>query len=248
MLASTVQPPIISLFSSTGSNPLGLFLSAKDDSLPEDSCIMLVNDASGESFESGSNDSRAKLISPPSVESAVDEGRGYSLSQTVLHLQSPTMRTTFIQSHGDLGIKHPWIHLQVRNMGREWGFEVGVVDQSKRRGTVRLSTFQSVPRLHPATGDKPALLHLPLAFPRPSAQALTAWSTIAIRLPSLLPYFSDQSLVNEENNSIGIVPSGTYAYVSHVKIYATCRLRRIWFSEAGPSQALPEEFQLYSSS
>ncbi len=142
MLNSTVQPPLISLFSSTGSDPLGLFLSFKDHSLPEDSCIILVNDASGESYESGGNDSRAKLISPPSVESTLDEGRAYSLSQTVLHIQSPTMRTTFIQSHGDLGIKHPWIHLQVRNMGREWGFEVGVVDQSKRRGTVRLSTFQ----------------------------------------------------------------------------------------------------------
>lgn len=43
---------------------------------------------------------------------------------------------------GDLGIEHPWIHLQVRNLHREWSFEVGIVDRSGREGVVRCSTFQ----------------------------------------------------------------------------------------------------------
>ena len=45
------------------------------------------------------------------------------------------------------------------------------------------------------------------------------------------------------------VPSGTYSHVSYVKVYATCRLRRIWFSDSGPgpSQNLPWEFQLYGT-
>lgn len=43
---------------------------------------------------------------------------------------------------GDLGIEHPWIHLQVRNLHREWSFEVGVMDRSGREGVVRCSTFQ----------------------------------------------------------------------------------------------------------
>ena len=138
MLSSTVQPPTLSLFSSTGSDPLGLFRIAVDDTLREDSCVILLNDASGQPSEP----SGAKLISPPSIDSTVEDGTGYSLSNTVLHIQSPTLRTTYIQSEGDLGIKHPWIHLQVRNLGREWSFEVGLVDLSKRRGTVRFSTFQ----------------------------------------------------------------------------------------------------------
>lgn len=41
------------------------------------------------------------------------------------------------------------------------------------------------------------------------------------------------------------VPSGAYSHVSFVKVYATCRLRRIWLSEAGSGQMLPLEFDLY---
>lgn len=42
----------------------------------------------------------------------------------------------------DLGMEHPWLHMQIRNMGREWSFEVGVVDQGGKEGVVRCSTFQ----------------------------------------------------------------------------------------------------------
>lgn len=41
-----------------------------------------------------------------------------------------------------LGLTHPWIHLQVRHLGREWAFEVGVVDRAKNTGVIRFSTFQ----------------------------------------------------------------------------------------------------------
>lgn len=43
------------------------------------------------------------------------------------------------------------------------------------------------------------------------------------------------------------VPSGTYSHVSYVKVYATCRMRRMWFSEGGPQQRLPSEFQLFAA-
>lgn len=43
------------------------------------------------------------------------------------------------------------------------------------------------------------------------------------------------------------MPSGTFSHVSYVKVYATCRLRRIWFSEGGLQQRLPWEFQLYAA-
>lgn len=93
------------------------------------------------------DDDRPKLIS-----------RGRELDQTVLHIQSPTLRTTYIHcpptpkkapldlasdTNVDvLGIKHPWVHLQVRDLGRDWGFEVGLVDHAGRTGVVRCSTFQ----------------------------------------------------------------------------------------------------------
>ena len=44
----------------------------------------------------------------------------------------------------------------------------------------------------------------------------------------------------------GDVPSGTLSHVSYVKVYATCRLRRIWFSQTGATANLPWEFELYS--
>lgn len=155
MFATSIQPSIVSLFSSTGSNPLALFAVHKDSSLPSDSVVHLLNDSS----MSPPPPSPAALISPPCLE---ENSSGYSLDQSVLHIQSPTLRTTFIQCPptneslrssvgasgsravrgNDLGMKHPWMHIQVRNLGREWSFEVGLVDQSGRLGVVRCSTFQ----------------------------------------------------------------------------------------------------------
>ena len=155
MFATPIQPSIVSLFSSTGSNPLTLFAVHKDPSLPVDSVVHLLNDSSMKPTPT----SPAIIISPPSIE---ENSSGYSLDQSVLHIQSPTLATTFIHcppigdslrgsvrasgSRGargkDLGMKHPWMHIQVRNLGREWSFEVGLVDQSGRAGVVRCSTFQ----------------------------------------------------------------------------------------------------------
>ena len=45
------------------------------------------------------------------------------------------------------------MHLQVRNLGREWAFEVGIVDQAGRVGIVRLSTFQVNPDHSESMGE-----------------------------------------------------------------------------------------------
>ncbi|KAK0495974.1 hypothetical protein EDD18DRAFT_1168168 [Armillaria luteobubalina] len=247
IFGSTVQPATVSLFSSTGSGPLHLFESAQDNSLPEDSFLHFLEDSSSEPIP----ESPRKLISPPSIESNVCDGNGYSLCQTVLHIQSPTLRTTYIKSKGDLGLNHPWFSLQVRSLGREWSFEVGVVDQMKRVRTVRLSTFQKSARLKLPVRGKPALLHLPLSFPMASESShlLTAWSTVTLNLPSLMPHFSDMSLLRDDDDasrSASTVAVGAFSHVSYVKIYSTCRLRRIWFSQERPGADLPWEFQLYS--
>ncbi|KAJ3556565.1 hypothetical protein NM688_g1959 [Phlebia brevispora] len=261
MFSTAVQPTLLSLFSSTGSDPLSLFSSHTDSSLPADSFVCLLDDTASEP----SPPSPPKLILPPTIQQDRDGGEdkeGYTLNQTVLHIQSPTLRTTYIRSppvgvSGPLGMKHPWIHLQVRNMEKEWSFEVGIVDKAGRQGTVRCSTFQKEPRLKLAD---PPVLHLPLAFPQPSSRPLTTWSTINLHLPALLPHFSSLALTRKQDEetpererrwetaqaTAAQVPSGTYSHVAFVKVYATCRLRRIYFSEAGPTQELPWEFQLYS--
>ena len=132
---SSVQPSIVSLFSSTGSEPLALFSSHLDSSLPADSFIHFVHDHTSQP-------------SPPPPAAMISDlsGTGYTLDQTVLHIQSPTLPTTFIrcppQRSSHLGMKQPWLHMQVRNMGREWAFEIGLVDHAGCLGIVRYSTFQ----------------------------------------------------------------------------------------------------------
>ena len=142
MFLSLMQPSIVSLFSSTGDIPLNLFSVHTDPALPSDSLILILNDSH----------SQATFVQPPSTE----KGAAGCLDQSVLQIQSPTLATTFIQSppFNDLstmsyptpnlvlGLKHPWLHVQVRNLGREWSFEVGLVDQSGGSGIVRCSTFQ----------------------------------------------------------------------------------------------------------
>jgi hypothetical protein len=155
MFSTALQSSTVSLFSSTGSDPLALFSVHKDDSLPVDSFVVLLHDR----LSQPPPPAPAILITPQHSQYQDDNSElyGYCLDQTVLHIQSPTITTTYIQSPpvlnnlpgnsgsssvDGLGIKHPWIHLQVRNLSKEWAFEVGIVDLSARVGILRLSTFQ----------------------------------------------------------------------------------------------------------
>ncbi|KAF8556831.1 hypothetical protein OG21DRAFT_1506043 [Imleria badia] len=268
MFARSVQPDVVSLFSSTGSDPLGLFSVQVDGSLPSDSFIHLLNDSTSHPAPP----SPAALITAPSVcrDQRAEITQGHQLDQTVLHIQSPTLRRTFIQcppsvpphassGGGVLGLKHTWLHIQVRNLGRDWSFEVGIVDKLGRQGTVRCSTFQKSPALVRNRGASP-LLHLPIAFPPSSSSPLTAWSTIALNLAKFVPQFASLAHIQSAgeladahhpaerggtSNQVPL-PSGTYSHLAFIKIYATCRLRRIWLSESGaPITRTPWEFELY---
>ena len=158
MFSGSVQPAIVSLFSSTGSDPLYLWSVKADSSLPADSFICFLDD----SKSTPTPPPPAVLISPHPIgpdtsgdgEDEFPERMGYSLTQTVMHIQSPSLTKTYIRCpppdwararvgrEGDLGLKHPWIHFQVRNIGRPWSFELGLVDQAGKEGVVRCSTFQ----------------------------------------------------------------------------------------------------------
>jgi hypothetical protein len=154
MFRTTVQPPLVSLFSSVGSHPLQLFSTHVDVQLPEDSLIQLLNDATSLPTPLAPG----RLLHPPQLplkpcsDSPQEEGlthfhEGKVLSSTILHIQSPTLRTTFIHSAPlgsciGLGLKHTWMHLQVRNMTKDWAFEIGLVDVLGQEGRVRFATFQ----------------------------------------------------------------------------------------------------------
>ena len=150
LFSASVQPSIISLFSSTGSDPLALFRTSVDKSLPSDSLLHFLHDQ----CSNPPPPPPGSLLHVPKIPerdtTTTTSDYGYELDQTVLHIQSPTIQTTYIQCpkaesrdrSNALGVKHPWMHLQVRNLGREWAFEVGIVDQAGRVGVVRLSTFQ----------------------------------------------------------------------------------------------------------
>lgn len=146
MFSSSVQSAIISLFSSTSSHPLALFSTHSDPALPSDSFIALLSDTSSK-----------PTPAPPAALISEEPGDGdmalRSIGQTVLHIQSPTLQTTYIRTPprhwtkgkgraGDLGIKLPWINFQIKDLGRERSLEIGIVDHSGREGRIRCSTFQ----------------------------------------------------------------------------------------------------------
>ena len=121
---------------------------------------------------------------------------------------------------------------------------------------------------HQKAGSDPLLL-LPLSFPSSSTYPLSPWNTINIHLPSFLPHFSSPILHspdhddddNDDDDDVGernaaqeiksrsftaVIPGGIYSHVSYVRVYANCRLKRIWFGDNDPRQNVPWEFELYS--
>lgn len=291
MFSTTWQSSPLSLFCSTSSQPLSLFSTHVDPTLPADSFIHCLNDSTCEPRPqkpktllrlpdlSQGHHERAPRSHADEEELPNGEFLGRQLAQTVLHIQSPTLRTTFIrcpplssnptQGDEELGLRLAYVHLQMRALGRPFSFEVGIVDYAGRRGTIRCSTFQVCPlHLMPPCGSvicqqaKPKLyatrhhplLHLPLSFPTASSRPLTSWSTISLDLPSLLPFFSSLAPSTprdgtSDDSRQAQVPAGKFSHISYMKVYANCRLKRIWLTDTKttPSMALPWEFELYGS-
>ncbi|KDQ07419.1 hypothetical protein BOTBODRAFT_609848 [Botryobasidium botryosum FD-172 SS1] len=251
MFLSIVQPPLLTLFSSSSSHPLSLFSTHTDPSHPSDSLAVLLYDGTGLPASKPEQPSRERLelVQPP------DSIKDGSCAHTVLQIQSPVLNKTYIRCppansvwnyKGGLGIKLPWVHIQVRDLARDWSFEIGVVDAAGREGKIRCSTFQKSPAIYPTS---PPLLHLPLALPAQSPTSLTSWCTLSLHLPTLVPHFRTPSLVlPSPETALAPVPT-QYSHTSYFKIYATCRLRRVWFSENGQTEDIRGawEYGLYAA-
>ncbi|KAG8858226.1 hypothetical protein FRB96_005355 [Tulasnella sp. 330] len=232
MYSSVVQPPVLNLFSSSATYALQppLFEVQADTALPEDSFVCSLDDQTSLPLSPG-----AILLAP--------DPQYRSVAHRILHIQSPTLRKTYLRcpAHGSkgLGIKLPWLHLQVRNLEREWSFEVGLVDGNGKEGRVRFSTFQEDAKTYPSD---PPLLHIPFRFPEMTSATRTLWTTVDVHLPPLLKHLSSTapqvplSTTDGHGNQYQQplrVPFSIFSHASYVKVYANCRLRRIWFSTDG---------------
>ena len=131
------------------------------------------------------------------------------------------------------------------------------------------------------THDPPLLhipLRFNSASASDSSPSTTAWSTIDLDLHAMTRYFAlfsqGAGTQRERESESGPgpalptltptptppahahaharpIPKDVFACVTFVKVYANCRLRRIWFSESklssGAAMHTPWEFQLYAA-
>ncbi|GAA5999070.1 uncharacterized protein JCM10292_003303 [Rhodotorula paludigena] len=231
LLEQVVQPSLISLFSSTSSHPTLLASCKVDAATASDSFISLLDDAtdSSETLIAWHGSSPADLSARAA---SVGQLRGHyppdvkDLRGQVLHLQAPDSRTTSVRwgslsgetwRRDGLGIELPVVHLQLKHLGAMY-FEVGVVDKQGDLTVVRCSTWQTQVKLHPPTPSHPRFLHLPLLFPSSTSTVplLTSWCTISLPLHTLLGSLS---------------PPLQFHAVTGVEVHATCRLRRVFFTD-----------------
>ena len=251
MFHQSIQPSTISLLSSVGSSPLqGLWTTSTDPKLPEDSFIVVLDDTSVDQRDTH------KQVNLPNQCSG---SKGKQLNCPVIQIQSPTIPSTYIVTP-ELSLKHSWVHLQVRNLQKEFAFEVGIVDSANRCGRIRWSTFQKVPRVYhnPRVAGRNhftqmgPLLHLPLSFPSSTSCKLTEWCTIDANISASMKGFLSvqESDADSPSAARSALPVSALATLSYLKIYANCRLRRVWVSH-GPQyndsnqSDWPAEFQLY---
>ncbi|KAI9634138.1 uncharacterized protein MKK02DRAFT_38810 [Dioszegia hungarica] len=249
LLSSTVQPPILTLLSSTSQPALSpLFTSHIDPSCPSKSIITSLPD-----ILTRPRAAKRKWDAQPDERSFVPTHKAErgDVEDIVVHVQGPAIADTYIQAGSSatarkkggegvplpLGLELPRVHFQLKRLGsRGFALEVGVLDLKGREGVIRCSTFQKTPSIHPHR--QPPLIHLPLALPAQTASTMTQWLDISLNISSLLPLFQTMPRTAPEDGTKRRkreegMPNGQFGSVSYVRVYANCRVRRVWFSEAG---------------
>lgn len=90
------------------------------------------------------------------------------------------------------------------------------------------------------------MLHLPLKFP--TDPPLTPWLELQLDIPALIPLFHAPDLSTAQTTHR--LPQ-TYASTTYVRIYANCRVKRVWMSARGDAvarggEAVMDEWGMYS--
>jgi hypothetical protein len=157
------------------------------------------------------------------VQSAVIELSADNLSRTWLRFP-PGVSDGESEDEGEAGgaslhLRLRFLVLVLKNVGRDVSLEVQVRDDRGRRRRLRTSTFQRRARVH----EQLALLPLRLD---------AGWNSVQLDLAALLrAAYGD---------------GARYAHTDSVQLHASCRVRRIFFSDrpAADERTLPVEFRL----
>ncbi|WWD19640.1 hypothetical protein CI109_104102 [Kwoniella shandongensis] len=273
LLAGTVQPPLLTLLSSTSSPSLSPLFVTHTDPSSSSSLITTLQDSIPSSDTDQNiiprNDSKGSVahnvvhIQSPNIADTYIQA-GCSLTESRRRLAKGKGGEDLPLA---LGVELPWVGMQVKRLGRRhMSFEIGFVDTRGREGVVRCSSFKKSPTVHPYRD--PPLIHLPLTLPHISPSQLTPWLHISLDLLSLIPLFPslprpqkhapDDDHDNDDSaarkrRKVAELPSGSFGSVTYVRVYANCRVRRIWFSAEGEKtietmgRSVKEEWGLYAA-
>lgn len=163
LLINRTQPSTFSLFSSTSSHPLLLATSVQSSTTaPIDGFISLLDDATNDQETLVSFNGTPSQLAARSL-AVLGKGQPdrtrQDLRSRVLHLQDPDCRTTSIRwgtingtadatlEQRGLGIELEYLHLQVKNLGQNFYFDVAVKDDRGEVFVFRSSNFQVRPLL-----------------------------------------------------------------------------------------------------
>ncbi|KAK6119191.1 hypothetical protein DH2020_047065 [Rehmannia glutinosa] len=128
------------------------------------------------------------------------------IQSNVLEIVGSNVQSTFITCPADptatLGIKLPFLVMIVKNMKKYFTFEIQVLDDKNVRRRFRASNFQAMTRV------KPFICTMPLKLDE-------GWNQIQLNLTDLT------------RRAYGT----NYVETLRVQVHASCRLRRIYFSD-----------------
>ncbi|WWC91706.1 uncharacterized protein L201_006652 [Kwoniella dendrophila CBS 6074] len=276
LLSGSIQPPLLSLLSSTSSPSISPLFTSTTDSTSS-SYITTLPDS-----ESAQAPGSSKFIPHTRPKGCIlhDVIHIQSSNPQKTYIQAGCSMTEYKRSLDKgkgrddeqqipLGICLPWIGLQVEKLGRrDMSFEVGIVDNRGREGIIRFSSFKKNPTVHPYRD--PPLIHLPLQLPQQTQSTLTPWIHIPLNLSPLIQLFhslprpqrhasdddeddDDHETESRKRRKMADLPSGSFSNVSYVRVYANCRVRRIWLSAEGErtiqsmGRGAKDEWELYAA-
>ena len=136
-----------------------------------------------------------------------------------IQLTGSNVSTNYIRCppRGSLGITMPYLCLILKNMSKDFSFEVGILDDSNTRRRFRASNYSSNTRISDFMCSIPMKLD-------------SGWNLIVINLSDFVKKAYGTS----------------YASTEQIQIHANCRIRRIYFSDRLYSdEELPTEYKLF---
>ena len=140
---------------------------------------------------------------------------------SVVELKGANVSTNYIccppEGQRTLGITMPYVNLIVKNLSKDFSFEVVILDDSGVRRRFRASNYTS------ATRVRPFMCSIPMKLDE-------GWNMVIMNLGAFVK-----------------AAYGTnYTQTEQIRVHANCRVRRIYFSDRLYSdEELPSDFQLF---